>query len=61
MKPMTINAMVAGVQAGRINAVVFISPNPSIGDSQTGCVESKWEGGIGDSRQVRPKPAKHLK
>ncbi|BCG91733.1 hypothetical protein MesoLj131a_05970 [Mesorhizobium sp. 131-2-1] len=24
MKPITINAMVAGVQAGRINAVVFI-------------------------------------
>jgi hypothetical protein len=32
---MTINAMVAGVQAGRINADVFISPNPSVGDSQT--------------------------
>jgi hypothetical protein len=61
MKPMTISAMVAGVQAGRINAVVFISPNPSVGDSRSGCVESKWEGEIGDSRQVRPKPAKHLK
>jgi hypothetical protein len=35
MKPITISAMVAGVQAGRINADVFISPNPSVGDSQS--------------------------
>jgi hypothetical protein len=26
-----------------------------------GCVESKWEGKNGDSRQCRPKPDKHLK
>jgi hypothetical protein len=61
MKPITINAMVAGVQAGRINADVFISPIPSVGDSQIGCVESKWDGKNGDSRQCRPKPDKPLK
>ena len=44
MKPITISAMVAGVQAGRINAVVFIfsrsfgwrQPNPAASNSKWG-------------------------
>jgi hypothetical protein len=40
MKPMIISAMVAGVQAGRIIAVAFISPVPSVaGQPPRGCLE----------------------
>jgi hypothetical protein len=55
MKPITISAMVAGVQAGRISAVVFISlpflrleaanPAASIrdGTGKTAIQESAWQ------------------
>jgi len=42
-KPSTISAMVAGVQAGRISAVVFIfSRSFSWRQPFFGCPESKW-------------------
>ena len=38
MKPITINAMVAGVQAGRISAVVFMSlPFLLLEAAKSGC------------------------
>jgi len=58
---MTINAMVAGVQAGRISADVFIFSDSFGWRQPSGCVESKWDRENGDSRQLQPKPDKGLK
>src|SRR4051812_193149 len=62
MKPSTIRPMVAGVQAGRISALVFIfSRSFSWTANLCGCTESKWRREFRDSRLVRPKPDKPLK
>jgi hypothetical protein len=56
MKPITINAMVAGVQAGRINAVVFMfsrsfgwrQPNTAASIRDGGCRECVQDEGVGN-------------
>src|SRR5690242_17181297 len=59
-KPSTMRAMVAGVHAGRINAVVFIVSR-SFGSRQHDLLLiSTWEAEKGDSRDRQIQPDKTL-
>jgi hypothetical protein len=60
MKPITIKAMVAGVQAGRISAVVFIFSRSFSWRQPILLLESKWEDKNGYSRHSPLKPNKKL-
>jgi hypothetical protein len=55
MKPMIISAMVAGVQAGRIIAVAFISPVPSFEAATDGRLEIEMVTVAGPFKKMRPK------
>ena len=55
MKPMTISAMVAGVQAGRIRAVVFIFSRSFDYGSQTGCTGFEM---VGAKPRFKTSPSK---
>ena len=61
MKPITISAMVAGVQAGRINAVVFIFSRSFRWSGRADRCNSRWEPPGANSRSSVVEPDKPLK